>query len=213
MYHPTREKFELCKYQFVVETEAGETIDLDMKDAEFSEVPVHHVIMLPPQVREMTGQLRVGAVYGDGRIEFSRAMKVDMPYYGKFNKLIMLIMPACLIHFSVQLRLHAWAHYYTPCQHKMCYVGSDTKEQVNHGAITIAANCPGNFRSLHRPDSAHVGMTSIFMIPLSTSKVQKANWERRDQMPSEVFAGFPPFCFRYSYCCSVDKLFSRRDSE
>lgn len=84
MYHPSRKQFELKNYQYVLETEDGRTIHLGTKDAGFSELPVYHVINLPPQVCKMTGKLKVGAVYGDGRTEFS-VNDVALPFYGEFN--------------------------------------------------------------------------------------------------------------------------------
>lgn len=83
MHHVSKSKFELCNYKYVVETENGEVVDLGSTSAEFSEQSSFHVFTLPPQARKMAGELKVGAVYGDGREEFSGPIKVELPYYGK----------------------------------------------------------------------------------------------------------------------------------
>ena len=87
MHHKSRSKFELCQFKYVLVAETGRgqasELELDTTAATFDGDTTHHVIKLPPQVREVTGSLKVGAVYHDGRVEFSESMKVDLPCYGR----------------------------------------------------------------------------------------------------------------------------------
>lgn len=115
MHHLSRSKFELRNYKYVVETENGETIDLGMTAAEFSEDCSYHVVKLPPQVCRVLGKLKVGAVYGDGRVEFSRPTEFEMPCYGKYNACMhdtvfyafgmLSAWPDCPVHVAPMLTL------------------------------------------------------------------------------------------------------------
>lgn len=85
MHH--KSKFELRQFKYVLVTETGRgpasELVLDTTAATFGGDSTHHVIKLPPQVCEARGSLKVGAVYCDGRVEFSEPMKVDLPCYGR----------------------------------------------------------------------------------------------------------------------------------
>ena len=85
MHHKSRSKFELSQFKYVLATGRGQTseLELDTTAATFDGDTTHHVIKLPPQVCKVTGSLKVGAVYRDGRVEFSEPMKVDLPCYGR----------------------------------------------------------------------------------------------------------------------------------
>jgi hypothetical protein len=87
MHHLSGSKFELQWYKYVVVTGNDEVIELDeIMTAAFSDDIVNHTIKIPPQVCSTTGNLKVGAVYGDGRVEYSApSVAFELPHYGKMS--------------------------------------------------------------------------------------------------------------------------------
>jgi hypothetical protein len=84
MHHHSGLKFQLQYYKFVVEGDSG-LIDLGIVPAEFREESTSHILTLPPQARKQSGKLKVGALYGDGRVEFGGPIRIDLPFYGKLS--------------------------------------------------------------------------------------------------------------------------------
>ena len=82
--HPSNSKYELVRN--VVELKVGEQqerVHLAEVPACFGENIVIN-ITLPPQASQVSGELRAGCEYGDGRVEFCNPCQVDkLPCYGK----------------------------------------------------------------------------------------------------------------------------------
>ena len=84
IYHPSNSKFELCKNVIVLINEDHNlSITLYTCDAKFGEDQCDVMVFLPLQACQMSGKLIVGAVYRDGRVEYSNQYFLDkLPYYG-----------------------------------------------------------------------------------------------------------------------------------
>ena len=83
MHHPSKLKFELHSYKYIVKMNSGDTVELGTTEAEFKEDSTSHVVSLPPQAHKMAGKLMVGAVYGDGTEVLSGPIEIELPCYSK----------------------------------------------------------------------------------------------------------------------------------
>ena len=122
MHHPSGLKFELRFYKFIIEKDDDHTIDFGMADAEFNEDPTSHVFTLPPQACKTSGGLKVGAVYGDGTVEFCGPIKVELPCYGM------------CITYTRPSDLVLWLPHLQTC---FCCVISSTVESLHDHCVVV----------------------------------------------------------------------------
>ncbi len=86
--HPSGKKFELQKITFNLKAEDGGMFFLTECGASFNNTnsdpdPLQQVCLsFPPQVKPMSGNLIVAAVYGDGRVESREVLVKKLPVYG-----------------------------------------------------------------------------------------------------------------------------------
>lgn len=88
--HPSNSLFELRKNIIVLENNENKLrVILATLEAKFEEddsPALYQTVVIPPQSCEMSGNLIVGAEYGDGRVEYSKPHDIDkLPCYGKWQ--------------------------------------------------------------------------------------------------------------------------------
>ena len=85
IHHPSNFKYELRRYIIVAKLVDGKEIELKTSKAVFGEEPMQVTVTLPPQIEVTSGELRIGAEYGDGLVVYSEPgmLVKEWPHYGE----------------------------------------------------------------------------------------------------------------------------------
>ncbi len=83
IHHPSN-FYQLQRYIIVAKPQGGKEVVLTTSEATFSENSVEVPVTLPPQLTARSGEVMVGAEYGNGVVVYSKTDTVeDWPHYGK----------------------------------------------------------------------------------------------------------------------------------